>query len=334
MNRLFSDSFNLQLQSHNDNHINMNYRNGFIKKKVDTLFGTIELDIPRDRKNIVSNSLILSKLLYPFSHYITYLYSNGLSISNIRFFLHLFLGYDYSYFQMKKNITYCLKNHTLIREKENDFGYKTILINIYTLKNSFDSFIFFLSKHENSYHVIGFYKVIDDLNASFAFALDNLFKTNSLNDVVFIFNYDNDILNTLQDKFPKIIIQFSIPEFTKKESSLIADDDMKTIYHEEMKLIYQSDTSKSAKILYKKLLNKVSFSSYKKDLYPNGDHLFNFLDHPAESRKTYSSLHGFHGYKKRLKIALNHVHIKKMSFLEEYIDFTVQNYEAFISNKN
>jgi hypothetical protein len=152
----------------------MNYRNGFIKKKVDTLFGTIELDIPRDRKNIVSNSLILSKLLYPFSHYITYLYSNGLSISNIRFFLHLFLGYDYSYFQMKKNITYCLINHTLIREKENDFGYKTILINIYTLKNSFDSFIFFLSKHENSYHVIGFYKVIDDLNASFAFALDNL----------------------------------------------------------------------------------------------------------------------------------------------------------------
>jgi transposase-like protein len=332
MNRLLDESYYTQIErTFSDSNLK-NYRNGLVKRIVSSPLGLVELDVPRDRYNRFKSHDVLKDVSKNFSYYITFLYSHGLALSHIRFLLHHLFEHDYSIFSLKKEITHHLSLHNLINPRKLDTNVDVMMMNFYTLKNSTDQFIIFSKRENDFYKVIGLYRAILPIKESLQFALNDLVNRQLLS-IDFMIIDDVELIDIIINCYSMVQVQLSIPEFIKKQAKLIPDPELKQTYINKLKVILNASSYEKAIHDYHLLINDEAFQNYVDILFKRPEFLFNYLKQTHLSLKTKPSLHGFNAIKKRLNLSLTHNHIKKMHLLDEYIDFTIQNYDKYVQYK-
>lgn len=332
VNRLIDEEFIKQLELLNRQSNKSSSRNGLIQKNVSSIFGRIDIDIPKDRDNKTQIHLT-NEINKEFSFYIMLLYSQGISLSQIQYLLFLLYHHDYSKYSLKAMIESHLKLHERIIDKNLPNHIDHIIITSHYFKKIDKKYLFFLSKNDTTSEVIGFYEFDQNFIKTFSHSLSNL-MLRGLRDISFITaDLELDAFKVLHQTFKHTIIQVSVPEFIKNESRKVANIELQKKYQHRLKMIFNNTDYDSAIKKYNDLIHSNLFKKDSQFLYQDVEHLFQYKKMPLELQKKYYSVHSFNPFKKRLNKSLDHLHIHKMDLIYEYIDFSIQDYTSYLKLK-
>lgn len=324
MKKLFKDVIQQLLEAEMDEHLgrekyereenysdSKNYRNGYSKKSINTSYGEVPIDVPRDR-NAEFNPRAIGKYKTDCNELdkkIIGLYARGMSTRDIQAELEELYGIDVSPSMISKITDKVMDSAAEWQNRMLDSIYPIVYMDAVHFKVKDEHRIVSKAAYicmgvdMNGYKDILGIWIGEAEGAKFWLSVCNDLSNRGVKDILIAcMDGLKGLPDAIKAVFPNVCIQTCIVHQIRNSTKYIAWKDRKEFLR-DLKLVYRADTEEIALAQLEELKNKWSnnYGAVIDSWYDNWDKLSTYFDFTKEIRKMIYTTNALEGFNRQLR---------------------------------